>query len=72
MNSAHLREARTSLAPVVPGPLEADASVFHRALIAWNAAHYRTATFDDLTVDEQRVVYLLAARMDREAHPCRK
>jgi hypothetical protein len=72
MRCATAQADRVTLTPNVPAALRADATVFHRALEAWNAGHYRAATFDDLTVDEQRAVYDLAAVMEKEAHPCRK
>lgn len=62
---------RITLAPLPPPLMTPDMTLFHRALAAWNAAHYRTATWDDLTTDEQRQVRELVAMLEREAHPCR-
>lgn len=63
---------RITLAPDPPPTLAADMTHFHRALHMWNGAHNRTSIWDDLTQDEQRQVRELTARLESEAHPCRK
>lgn len=63
-------EGRVTLAPRLSGSACIDATIFHRALNAWNAGHYRQCTFEDLSREEQDQVRTLAARLQREEHPC--
>ena len=63
-------EGRVTLAPRLSGSTCIDATIFHRALNAWNAGHYTQATFEDLSREEQDQVRTLAARLQREEHPC--
>lgn len=69
---APVPSARVSLAPRVPPSLAPDSTTFHRALSAWNALLGAALTWDELSIYEQSEVRRICARLDREAHPCRK